>query len=525
VCAADSANQLHFALRADPKTLDPLMVTEESGDAISYLTQATLLRINRKTQKAEPALATSWKVAADGKTVTFQLRHGVKFSDGTPFDSADIKYTLDRLLDPVQKVPAGDELRSVAKIQSLEAGGPYEITFKFAAPLADLAGRFDEIPILSSHSTKPGQAVLGPFQVTEYTAGSSLLLSRNPNYWKRDAQGHSLPYLDSIRIDIQQNRDLELARFRRGELHFISVLDADNFERLGQEDAHQAVDAGPALDAEMLWVNQSRQAPIPDYKKAWFASTNFRQALSAAISREAIVKLVYRGAAREAFGPISPAAKDWYHPKLRPTKQDPAAARVLLEKDGFKASSDGQLRDRAGNAVEFSVITNAGNKNRARMAALVQQDLAQVGIRLNIVTLDMGSVVERMMKSLNYEAVLLGVSGTALDPADQASLWMSKSSTHQWNPNQKSPETPWEAEIDGLMQTLSSVYDPAKRKKAADRLQEIVVEQRPLIYLVHPDALVAVSPVLRGVAPVVLSPRVFWNAEYLQLASQVSQNR
>jgi len=367
-----------------------------------------------------------------------------------------------------------------------------------------------------------------PFQVTEYTPGASLLLSRNPNYWKRDAQGHSLPYLDSIRIDIQQNRDLELARFRRGELHFISSLDADSFERLtqdkAQDSAAQAIDAGPALDAEMLWVNQSHQAPIPDYKKAWFASTNFRQAVSLAISREAIVKLVYRGAAREAFGPISPAAKDWYHPKLRPTKQDAAAARALLEKDGFRLS-DGQLRDRLGNAVEFSVIVNAGNKNRARMAALVQQDLAQVGIHLNIVTLDMGSLVERMMKSLNYEAVLLGVSGTTLDPANQASLWMSNSSTHQWNPNQKSPETPWEAEIEGLMQTLSSTYDPAKRRKAADRLQEIVVEQRPLIYLVHPDALVAVSPLLRGVEPVVLTPRVFWNVESLQLTRDISSTR
>jgi len=499
------------------------MVTEESGDAISYLTQATLLRLNRQTQKPEPSLATSWKVAPDGKTVTFQLRHGVKFSDGTPFDAHDVEYTLGRLLDPQQKVPAGDELRSVAKIEKIESGGPYEIAIRFAAPLADLTGRFDEIPILSARSTKPGQAVLGPFQVTEYTPGASLLLARNPNYWKRDAQGHPLPYIEAIRIDIQQNRDLELARFRRGELHFISALDADNFDRLRQEGdagaAPRAVDAGPGLDAEMLWVNQSHSAPIPDYKRAWFQSANFRQALSSAISREAIVKLVYHGAAQEAFGPISPAAKEWIHPQLRPQKQNLAEARAWLARDDFQSASDGQLRDRSGNVVEFSVITNAGNKARARMAALVQQDLAQLGIRLNIVTLDMGSVVERMMKTLNYEAVLLGVSGTALDPADQASLWMSNSSTHQWNPNQKAPETAWEAEIDGLMRVLTSTYDPVKRKKATHRLQEIVCEQRPLIYLVHPDALVAVSGALKGAAPVVLSPRVFWNIEYLAVVN------
>ena len=521
--AADSANELRFALHADPKTLDPLLVTEESGAVISYLTQGTLLRINRRTQQVETALAASWKVSTDGKAVTFHLRRGVQFSDGTPFDARDVEYTLARLLDTKQKVPAGDELRSVAKVRKIEAGDADKITIYFETPLADLAGRFDVVPILSARSTKPGQAVLGPFQVTAYTPGASLVLARNPNYWKRDALGHRLPYLSTLRVDIQQNRDLEIARFRRGELDFMSALDGDSFERLKEEDARQAVDGGVGLDAEMLWVNQSPQAPIPAYKKAWFASTNFRQALSQAISRAAIVKLVYRGAAREAFGPISPAAQQWYHPTLRPEKQNLAAARALLAKDGFH-NGEGNLRDRSGNAVEFSVVFNAGNKARARMAALVQQDLAQVGIRLNILSLDMGSLVERMMKSLNYEAILLGVSGTALDPAGQANLWMSSSSTHQWNPNQTSPGTPWEAEIDRLMENISSTYDPARRKKAVDRLQEIVVEQRPLVYLVHPDALVAVSPLLRGASPVALSPRVLWNIEYLQRAREVSRN-
>jgi len=521
---AQTGGELHFSIAGDPKTFDPLQVTEENSDTIRSLTNSTLLRMDRKTFELKPELAESWKVSDMGRRIQFKLRSGVRFSDGNPLDAEDVAFTLRQLLDPKAKVPAGDSLRPEKGTTTITVLNPREVALAVPDPVAGLDMLFYEIPILSSRSPLKEKAGLGPFVVSEYKAGNYISLKRNPNYWKKDGQGHALPYLDSVRIDIQQNREIALTRFQRGELQFLSSIDIDSFDRLGV--ANGAVDAGETFDSEMLWFNQVAAAPIDAYKKAWFRSKEFRRALSEAIQRDDLVKLVYRGRATAAAGPFSPTAKPWANTHLKPHAFDPDGALKLLATVGFKKNGT-VLRDGAGNAVEFSVVTNAGNKSRAHMATLIQQDFSRIGIKLNIVTLDMPSLIERISRNFQYEACLLGFSGVALDPNDQLNVWMSSSATHQWNPHQATPETPWEAEIDKLMTEQSSAPDVRKRKALLDRMQEIVWEQVPMIYLVHPHALVAVSPKLGNVAPSVLRPRVFWNIDqlFLQKATLVGQLR
>ena len=506
--------ELHFALPADPKTLDPLQVTEDSSDAIRYLTTGTLVRIDRKTFAVQPELAKSWSVAPSGRQIWFKLRAGVNFSDGTPFDAEDVAYTLRRVLDPKEHVPAGDALRFERGVTSVRVLNRAEVVLTLPVPITGLDALFDSIPILSSRSALKERAGLGPFTLSEYKPGRSILLKRNANYWKTDSQGRSLPYLASIRIDIQQNREIELARYRRGELDFISNLNVDLFDQLGKD--RGAVDAGPTFDSEVIWFNQVDKAPIEDYKKAWFRSQPFRRALSEAIGREDIAKLVYHGRATPAAGPLSPSAKPWADNKLQPLPFQPESALERLRGAGF-TKQDGVLKDTSGHPVEFSLITNSGNRSRMAMATLIQQDLKRLGIDLHLVTLDMPSLIERITRSYQYEACLLGFLGTNLDPNDQLNIWLSSSSMHQWNPHQAKPGTPWEAEIDRLMLEQSASADATKRKALLDRFQAIVYEQAPMIYLVHPHALVAVSPKLNNAAPSVLRPRAFWNAEHLKL--------
>jgi peptide/nickel transport system substrate-binding protein len=179
-----------------------------------------------------------------------------------------------------------------------------------------MARLFDPVAILSSRSPRKEMAVLGPFMLAEHKAGAYVLLERNPNYWKRDEQGRRLPYLASIRLDIQQNRDIELLRFRRGQLHLINTIDPDSFDRLAAESPSSVYDAGASLDSEFLWFNQAAGAPLPEYKKAWFASKDFRRALSSAINRDDICRVVYRGHALPAAGPVSPANRVWFREGL-----------------------------------------------------------------------------------------------------------------------------------------------------------------------------------------------------------------
>jgi peptide/nickel transport system substrate-binding protein len=273
-----------------------------------------------------------------------------------------------------------------------------------------------------------------------------------------------------------------------------------------------------------MWFNQVAGSPLPDYKKAWFRSTNFRRAVSESINREDLARVAFRGHARPAVGMVSPANQFWFNAKLRPHPFDQASALKRMAQDGFRLQG-GVLRDKSGNVVEFSIMTNSGNKYRERMATMIQQDLLGIGVKVNVVTLDFPSLIERITRTFNYEACLLGLVNTDLDPATLMNVWVSSSENHQWNPSQKTPETAWEAEIDRLMKAQASTLDDRKRKEYYDRVQEIAWEQEPFIYLVTKNMLSAVSPSVRNAAPVVLRPQVYWNIDRLMLNSEVASTK
>jgi peptide/nickel transport system substrate-binding protein len=519
--SAQPGNQLRFCLASQPKTFDPLLVADDASETVRYLTGGVLMRLNRKTQQLEPELAASWKVSPTGKSISFVLRDNVRFSDGTPFSAEDVDYTMRRMMDPALHSPGGDAFRVGEGKMTAQVTARNKITLSFPAPIVGLDKLFDQVAVISAHSPQKEAAVLGPYFVAENKSGSYLLLKRNPNYWKRDASGRQLPYIDSIRLDIQQNRDIEMMRLMRGEIELINTLDPENFDKLRERAPQMAVDAGVGLDSEQMWFNQVPTAPIPAYKRAWFGSTRFRQAISQSVNREDLARVVFRGHARPAVSWISPANRVWFNEKLQPHRFDPKSALNLLRQEGFQLQN-GTLRDREGHAVEFSIVTNAGNKSREKMATMMQQDLAQIGIRLNVVTLDFPSLIERITRTFNYEACLLGFVNDDLDPNAQINVWKSSAENHQWNPGQKTPATAWEAEIDSLMLTQASTFDFKKRKRAIDRVQQIVWEQEPFIYLVNKEVLSAVSPNLHDASPVALRPQTYWNIDRLTLGTQVA---
>lgn len=524
-CAhAQRAAELRFSVHADPKTFDPLLATEEVSETIRYLTGGVLIRFNRRTQQLEPELATSWKILDQGKRIDFVLRRNVRFSDGAPFGAADVVATLHRLMAPGLASGIADLFRSAGGEIRAEANGVNEVSVFFSTPVADLAGLFDQLAVSPARPVPLGTAVLGPFVLQDHKSGQYVLLKRNPHYWKTDASGERLPYLDSIRLDVLVNRETELLRFRRGELDFVDKLEPEAFERLSKDVRSGALNVGPSLDTEFLWFNQNPNAPLPAYEKRWFQSKLFRRAISVATNRDDIVRLIYHGYAHPAAGFISPANKFWFNSKLSPPPHDPQLALKLLQEDGFRF--DGRtLRDRGGNAVEFSLITNAGSKIRTQMGVILQQDLMKIGIRLNFRPIEFQSLIERITQSARYEACLLGLTNFDIDPNSQMNVWLSSGTQHAWNPEQVKPATAWEAEIDRLAQFQHTASGAAARKKAFDRVQQIVADEAPTIPLVHPDVLVAVSPSLRNVIPSPLPPHLYWNIEYFSLPASEQRRK
>jgi peptide/nickel transport system substrate-binding protein len=228
-----------------------------------------------------------------------------------------------------------DTFRTAGGSITARATGPNGVSVSFSKPVAGLELLFDQLAITPARPVAPESAV-GPFVLAEHKGGQYVLLKRNPNYWKTDSTGKRLPLLDSVRLDIQANREIELLRFRRGEVHFVDKVDPEAFARLSKEMPAAVVDAGPSFDAEFFWFNQNQAAPGPAYKKEWFQSKSFRQALSAAVNRDDIVRLVYRGYAHPAAGPMSSANKYWFNSSLAPVKYDPQLAMKLLRADGFR---------------------------------------------------------------------------------------------------------------------------------------------------------------------------------------------
>jgi peptide/nickel transport system substrate-binding protein len=237
-----------------------------------------------------------------------------------------------------------------------------------------------------------------------------------------------------------------------------------------------------------------------------------------------MVRLVYRGYASPAIGPVSASNKVWFNRNVKAPVQDTKHALRLLNADGFRLQDD-VLKDSAGNSVEFSLITNAGSKTRTQLGSIIQQDLSKIGIRVNLITLEFQSLIERITKTNNYEACLLGLTNVEVDPNSQMNIWTSSGTHHAWNPRQKTPATAWEAEIDLRMREQASATNTAARKKAFDRVQEIIAAEAPIVYLVHPNVLAGVSPWVRNASVSALPPHLYWNVEHLMLAPQPQEGR
>jgi peptide/nickel transport system substrate-binding protein len=261
-----------------------------------------------------------------------------------------------------------------------------------------------------------------------------------------------------------------------------------------------------------LSFNQNtRSKTLEPYKREWFSKKEFRQAMSYALDRDAIVQTVFRGLARPMWSPVSEANKVFYDDKVVRYPYDVAKAKALLAGLGFVPGPDGILKDKAGHTLEFTLTTNSENNQRVSMCTVIQESLKQIGVKVNLAPQQFNSLVEKLNSSFDWEAVVLGLTG-GVEPYNSKSLWTTTGILHVWNPQQKSPATPWEADVDKLFAEAGKTVDEAKRKEIYDKFQDIVTDQQPLVFLVTPDSLFAVRNRLTNTKPTSLGG-VRWNLD------------
>ena len=525
--------RLVVSLRSEPKTLNPATSIDVSSREIIAQLNADLIHINRASQRTEPGLAISWKVSSDGLRYRLRLRRGLRFSDGHPVDADDIIFSFKAYLDPAVHSPQRDSLLIANQPIAVKKIDAYTVLFELARPYAAAERLFDSVAILPRHLLADAYgagklsetwnlnispqliAGLGPFRLKQYQAGQEITLERNPYYWKVDRAGNHLPYLNEITFVFANTADAETIRFQAGETDIINRLTTEDYLALKRQQSasFHLQNVGASLEFNFLFFNLNRTAPVPVARKqSWFREVRFRQAISRAIDREGMVQVVYRGLGTPLWTPVTPANYLWANTVIPHPARSVETARQLLKSAGFSWNGDGALVDSSGTPVAFTVITSASNAQRVKMATLIQADLKDLGIEVQVVTLEFHSVIDRIFKSHDYEAAVLGLGAGDVDPDAELNVWMSTGNDHVWDLGESSPSTTWEAEVDQLMQQQVAMIKPVKRKASYDRVQAILAEEVPIICLASPDLLVGAKDEVKNFRPAVLDPHTLWNS-------------
>ena len=532
--------------RAEPKTLNPVTATDAVSREVIGRCHADLISVNRLSQETEPALAESWKTSPDGRTFTLKLRKGVRFSDGQPFDADDVVFSFNVYLDEAVGSPQRDLLIIDGKPLVVTKLDQYSVRFSLPRPYAAAERIFDGLAMLPRHllekpyreghfaqawtlNSAPSEiAGLGPFRLKQYVPGQRIELERNPYYWRADRANHRLPYLDELVFLFVGGEDQQVMRFESGETDMLSRISSENFSLLTKEQARsglQLADLGPSLEYNFLVFNQNDLDPKKlgeiAQKQSWFRELKFREAVSEAIDRESVVRLVYGARGTPLWGNVGPGNKLWMNQSLPHPQRSLDGARQLLRSAGFSWNSSGQLLDASGKAVEFTIVTSSSNTQRMKMATLVQDDLSHLGMQVHVVPLDFRAMLDRVFQSFDYEAAIMGLGGGDPDPNPEMNVWLSSGATHLWHLNETQPATSWEREIDELMQQQMVTLNYEKRKHLYDRVQQLVSENLPFIFLATPDVLVGAKAQVGNFHPAVLDHYTLWNADQLYLRGAV----
>ena len=537
--AAMRGGQMVASSRTEPRSFNRLLARDMATELVSMLLQGRLLRINRSTFEVEPWLAERWESTADGLSHTFHLRPNLTWSDGAPFSSADVLFSLDAALDP--KVKSVVATNMVAGGQPIKATAPdaNTVVFTFAGPAGPGVRLFDSLPILPKHklgaalaagtlaqqwgpATPPTELVgMGPFVLKEYAAGQRLVFDRNPRYWRRAPDGERLPYVDRLVLEIVPEQNAELARLTAGETDLThSELRPDDYvevRRAEEAGKVKLVELGVATDADAFWFCLKPEIKAKDPRFRFIQKREFRQALSHAVDREAVARNVFLGEAVPVWGPITSGNKPWFSPNIPRYPHSLEKARDLLKSIGLEdRNKNGVVEDENGTEARFTVLTQRGISYYEKGTTELRDQAKAAGIALDVVPLEAATLFERL-ESCNYDALYMRPVTSDLDPGLSLDFWLSSGDAHLWNMSQKTPATEWEKEIDRLMIEQASSTDAERRKMLFNDVQRIFAENVPVIYFAAPRLFYGHSIRLRGVVPSVIRPPVLWNADMLSV--------
>ena len=555
--SAQTKNQLVSAILSDPKTFNQAL-SNESPNIFGYVGEGLITEDGKG--KIQPALAESWAISPDSKSITFTIKPNLKWSDGAPLTVDDVAFTFNDVYFN-QEIPTDTrdilKIGKERKLPTVKKVAYNRIEFTTPEPFAPFL-RTLGISILPAHklrssitqkdnkgkplflstwgiNTKPADLVSnGMFTLDSYTPGERLVFKKNPYYWRKDAQGKQQPYVNKVIWQIVESTDTALVQFRSGGLDSYGVS-PDFFSLLKKEEqkgGYKIYNGGPSTGTTFMSFNLNQgerdSKPLVDpIKSRWFNNVKFRQAIAYSINRQRMINNIYRGLGAPQDSPISVPSPYYLSREqgLPAYDYSPQKAKSLFTEAGFKYNEQNKLIDDRDNPVRFTLITNSGNKIREALGTQIKQDLALIGIEVDFTPIAFSLLIDRIDNSLQWDSLLIGFTGGA-EPNDGANFWSVDGGSHLFNLKPQAGKPPiterqvaeWEKKIDDLYIQAAQELNESKRRQIYIETQKITQENLPCIYLVNSLSLSAIKNRVKGID---YSPinGPFWNLHELTIGA------
>ncbi len=471
----------------EPSILIPMLAGDSASHDIGGLVFNGLVKYDTDLSIIGD-LAESWDITSDGLTITFHLRSGVKWTDGMEFTASDVMFGYKTIIDENTPTAYKEDFLQVKEAEVLDK---YTFRVIYKKPFAPALSSWGNLIVLPKHLLEGKDIIknplarkpvgMGPFKLSEWISGQKLILTSNHDYFE------GRPYIDKYIYRLIPDQATMFLELQAGGVDFMGLTPIQYTKQ---------------TETSYFKNNYKKfRYPVFSYtylgfnlKHPFFKDIRVRQAIAHAIDKEEIIDVVLFGLGSPATGPYVP--NTWpYNRDIKKYEFNPVKAKELLTQSGWIDRDGDNILDMNGKSFEFTIITNMGNSLRLRTATIIQWRLKKIGIKVNIRAIEWSTFINEFIDKRRFESVILGWS-IGLDP-DQYDIWhSSKTSEKEFNFISYS-----NSDVDNLLEKGRRTFDIEKRKKAYFRIQEILAEDVPYIFLYVPDALPIVHKRFKGIIP------------------------
>jgi len=470
----ESGGTIVEAMLGEPSNLISMLATDSASHEVASQIYVGLVKYNKDIELV-PYAAESFSIEDGGRLLKFKLREDIKWFDGVPLTADDVEFTYKLMIDPKTPTAYGGNFKVVKEFRKT---GRYTFEIEYEEPFAKALVTW-ATDILPKHAlegedlldTKYSRQPLGagPYKLKEWVPGTQVVLEANPDFFE------GKPYIEKVVYRVIPDLSTQFLELKAGNLDMMGL---GPLQYLYQT-------SGPGWDGsfnKFEYLSSGYSFLGYNMKHRFFQDVRVRRAIDYAIDRDEIVKGVLYGLGEPANGPYKPGT--WqYNEAVKPRPYNPEKAKELLKQAGWTDTDNDGVLDKDGIPFAFSIITNQGNTQRIKSGVIIQQRLSDIGIKVDLRTVEWAAFIKEFVDKGRFDAIILGWN--ILQDPDIYNVWHSSMAvagglnfTRYTNDR-----------LDALLEQGRAIVDIERRKVIYDEVQQILHEEVPYSFLYVPKSL------------------------------------